>query len=128
MRKNMRGGTTRLPFKVGDVVLVREEIGTKKGEYRGQHVITHGRPHAKSYFCKDLETGRTYLRNQDCIKLDPTYNPPEVEAKTVKLICDCLPVPLRGILKTQDPDFPSVRTSTSMPPSTLPGSWSSSRS
>ena len=37
--------------------------------------------------------------NKDRIKLDPTYNPPEVEVKTVKLICDCIPVPLRGILK-----------------------------
>ena len=51
------------------------------------------------YFCKDLDSGRTYLRNQDRIKLEPTYNPPEVEVKTVKLICDCIPVPPRGILK-----------------------------
>ena len=99
MRKNMRGGTSRLPFKVGDVVQIREEVGTKKGEYIGQHVITHVRPHAKSYFCKDLDTGRTYLRSQDRIKLDPDYIKPEVEVKTVKLISDCIPVPRRGILK-----------------------------
>ena len=80
-------------------MLIREEVGTKKGEYRGHHIISHVRPHAKSYFCKDLDSGRTYLRNQDCIKLDPTYKPPEVEVKTVKLICDCISVPLRGILK-----------------------------
>ena len=84
---------------MGDVVRIKEEVGTKKGEYIGQHVITHVCPHAKSYFCKDLDTRRTYLRNQDRIKLDPTYNPPEVEVKTVKLICDCIPVPPRGILR-----------------------------
>ena len=99
MRENMRGGKVRLPFKVGDIVLLKEEVGTKKGEYRGHHIITHVRPRAKSYFCKDLDSGRTYLRNQDHIKLDPTYKNPEIEAKTVKLICDCIQVPLRGILK-----------------------------
>ena len=55
----MRGGTTRTPFKKGDIVLVKEEIGSRKGEFRGHHEITHVRPHAKSYFCKNLETGRT---------------------------------------------------------------------
>ena len=99
MRENMRGGKVRLPFKVGDVVLLKEEVGTKKGEYKGHYIITHVRPRAKSYFCKDLESGRTYLRNQDRIKLDPTYKNPETEAKTVKLICDCIQVPQRGILK-----------------------------
>ena len=93
----MRGGTVRTPFKKGDMVLVKEEIGSKKGEFRGHHEITHVRPHAKSYFCKDLETGRTYLRSQDRIKLDPSFRPPNVEAKTVVLICST--VPLRGILK-----------------------------
>ena len=78
---------------------MKEEIGTKKGEFLGQYVITHVHPHAKSYFCKDVETGRTYLRNQDCMKLDPDYIKPEVEVKTVKLISDCIPVPRRGILK-----------------------------
>ena len=99
MRENMRGGKVRLPFKIGDVVLLKEEVGTKKGEYRGQHIITHIRPRAKSYFCKDLESGRTYLRNQDRIKLDPAYKKPELEAKTVKLINDCVQMPMRGILK-----------------------------
>merc|ERR1711867_353200 len=70
-----------------------------KGEYRGHHIITHVHPRAKSYFCKDLESGRTYLRNQDHIKLDPTYKNPETEAKTVKLICDCIQIPKQGILK-----------------------------
>ena len=95
----MRKGTTKLPFKVGDVLLMKEEVGTKEGEFLGQHVITHVRPHAKSYFCKDMTTGRTYLWSQDCIKLDPDYIKPEVEVKTVKLISDCIPVPQRGILK-----------------------------
>ena len=81
---------------------MKEEIGTKKGEFLGQYVITHVRPHAKSYFCKDMETGRTYLRNQDRIKLDPDYIKPEVKLKTVKLISDCIPVPQRGILKKPD--------------------------
>ena len=99
MRENMRGGKVRLPFKIGDVVLLKEEVGTKKGEFRGQHIITHIRPRAKSYFCKDLESGRTYLRNQDRIKLDPAYKNPESEAKTVKLISDCIQIPKRGILK-----------------------------
>ena len=78
---------------------MKEEIGTKKGEFLGQYVITHVRPHAKSYFCKDLETGRTYLRSLDHIKLDPDYIKPEIEVKTVKLISDCVPAPLKGILK-----------------------------
>ena len=59
--------------------------------------IAHVRPHAKSYFCKNLETGRTYLRSQDRIKLDPSFKPPNVEVKMVVLICPT--VPLRGILK-----------------------------
>ena len=76
---------------MGDVLQIKEEIGTKKGEFLGQHVITHVRPHAKSYFCKDLD--------QDRIKLDPDYLKPEIEVKIVKLISDCVPVPLKGILK-----------------------------
>ena len=35
----------------------------------------------------------------DCIKIDPDYVKPEVEVKTVKLISDCVPIPLKGILK-----------------------------
>ena len=44
MRDNMRGGKVRLPFKIGDVVLLKEEVGSRKGEFRGQHIITHIRP------------------------------------------------------------------------------------
>ena len=99
MRDNMRGGKVRLPFKVGDAVLLKEEVGTKKGEFKGHYIITHIRPRAKSYFCQDLESGRTYLRSQDRIKLDPSYKDPDTEVKTVKLINDCIQVPQRGILK-----------------------------
>ena len=99
MRENMRGGKVQLPFKLGDVVLLKEEVGSKKGEFRGQYVVTHIRPRAKSYFVKDLETGRTYLRNQDRIKLHPDYQKPDLETKTVKLIKDCVQMPMKGILK-----------------------------
>ena len=34
MKKNMRGGTTRLPFKVGDIVLVHYEKKVGKGIYK----------------------------------------------------------------------------------------------
>ena len=99
MRENMRGGKVQLPFKLGDVVLLKEEVGSKKGEFRGQYVVTHIRPRAKSYFVKDLETGRTYLRNQDRIKLHPDYKKPDLETKTVKLSKDCVQMPMKGILK-----------------------------
>ncbi len=95
----MRGGKVKLPYKIGDVVLLKEEVGAKKGEFRGQYVVTHIRPRAKSYFVKDLESGRTYLRNQDRIKLHPDYKKPDLETKTVKLISDCIQIPKRGILK-----------------------------
>ena len=78
---------------------MKEEIGTKKGEFLGQYVITHVRPHAKSYFCKCLETGRTYLRSLDRIRKDPDYIKPDVEVKTVKLINDHVPILLKGKLK-----------------------------
>ena len=74
------------------MVLVKEEVGLRKGEFQGHHEITHIRPLAKSYFCKDLETGRTYLRSQDRIKLDPSFSPPSVEAKTIILICPSTPI------------------------------------
>ena len=76
---------------------VKEEVGSKKGEFLGQYEITHMRPKAKSYFVKNLDTGRTYLRSQDRIKLDPSFKPPNVEAKLVVLICPT--VSTRGILK-----------------------------
>ena len=99
MRQNMRGGVNKLPFKVGDVVMIKEETGKNKGEFFGEYIITHVRPHTKSYFCKDLETGQTYLRSLDCIKRNPDYIKPDIEVKTVKLINDCVLAPLKGILK-----------------------------
>ena len=95
----MRGGKVQLPYNIGDVVLLKEEVGSKKGEFRGQYVVTHIRPRAKSYFVKDLETGRTYLRNQNRMKIHPDYKKPDLEAQTVKLINDCVQMPIKGILK-----------------------------
>ena len=95
----MRGGTNKLPFKVGDVLMVKEETGTNKGEFFGEHIITHVRPHAKSYFCKDLETGRTYLRSLDQMKINPEYVKPDIEVKKVKLINNKVTAPLKGILR-----------------------------
>merc|ERR1711867_209169 len=99
MRENMRSGKKQLPFKLGDVVLLKEEVGSKKGQFRGQYVVTNIRPRAKSFFVKDLETGRTYLRNQDRMKLHPDYKKPDLETKSVKLIKDCVQMPKKGILK-----------------------------
>ena len=95
----MRGGRIQLPFKLGDVVLLKEEVGSKKGQFRGQYVVTHIRPRAKSFFVKDLETGRTYLRNQDKMKLHPDYKKPDSEVKSVKIVIDCGKMPKKSILK-----------------------------
>ena len=95
----MRSGKMQLPFKLGDVVLLKEEVGSKKGQFRGQYVVTHIRPRAKSFFVQDLETGRTYLRNQDKMKLHPDYKKPDSEIKSVKIVFDCGKMPLKGILK-----------------------------
>merc|ERR1711867_335707 len=99
MRENMRSGKKQLPFKLGDVVLLKEEVGSKKGKFRGQYVVTHIRPRAKSFFVKELETGRTYLRNQDRMKLHPDYKKPDSEVKSVKIVIDCGKMPKKGILK-----------------------------
>ena len=56
----------------------------------------------KSYFCKDLETGRTYLRSLDQIKINPDYVKPDIEVKTVRLINNKVTAPLKGILKKPD--------------------------
>ena len=39
------------------------------------------------------------MRNQDRIKLHPAYKKPDLETKTVKLISDCVQMPIKGILK-----------------------------
>ena len=67
----------------------------------GQFEITHIRPKAKSYFVKNIDTGRTYLWSQDRIKLDPSFKPPNMEAKLVVLICP--KVSTRSILKKSGP-------------------------
>ena len=87
MRENMRSGSVSPPFKIGDIVHVKKEVGSKKGTYTGHYKITHIRPQAKSYFVRDLETGRTYLRGLDRIKLDSNYINPQIEAMSVTLIC-----------------------------------------
>ena len=99
MRDNMRGGVEKLPFKIGDVVKVKEETGKNKGQFCGEYIITHVRPHKKSYFCKDIDTGRTYLRSLDRLKLHKDYAKPEVEVKSIKLINDGVKAPIKGILK-----------------------------
>ena len=95
----MRGGVDKLPFKIGDVVMINEETGENKGEFFGEYIITHVRPHKKSYFCKDLETGQTYLRSLDWIRLHREYVKPDVEVKSIKLINDGVMAPMKGILK-----------------------------
>ena len=95
----MRGGVNKLPFKVGDVVMIKEETGKNKGEFCGEYIITHVRPHKKSYFCKDINTGRTYLRSLDRLKLHKDYTKPEIEVKSIKLINDGVRAPIKGILK-----------------------------
>ena len=83
----MRGGKISSPYKIRDIVRVKEEVGSKKGQYLGQFEITHIRPKAKSYFVMEIESGKTFLRSLDRIKLDPSFIPPQVEAKAVILIC-----------------------------------------
>ena len=99
MRDNMRGGVEKLPFKIGDVVRIKEETGKNKGEFCGEYIITHVCPHKKSYFCKDIETGRTYLRSLDRLRLHKDYVKPDVEVKSIKLINDGVKAPIKGILK-----------------------------
>ena len=97
MRDNMRGGQIKTPYKIGDVVRVREEVGSKKGQYLGQFEITHIRPRAKSYFVRNIDNGKSYLRSQDRIKIDPSFKPPQMEVKSVILICP--KVSTKSILK-----------------------------
>ena len=48
---------------------------------------------------QDLDTGRTYLRNHDKMKLHPGYKKPDSEIKTVKIVFDSGKIPLKSILK-----------------------------
>ena len=95
----MRGGVEKSPFKIGDVVKVMEETGKQKGQFCGEYVVTHIRPRKKSYFIKNIDTGRTYLRSLDRLKLHKDYKKPEVEVKSIKLINDGVKAPIKGILK-----------------------------
>ena len=99
MREGMRGGVEKSPFQIGDVVQVKEEIGKHKGQFGGEYVITHVRPRKKSYFVKNIDTGRTYLRSLDRLKLHKDYKKPEVEAKSIKLTKVEVKAPIKGILK-----------------------------
>ena len=78
MRDEMRGGVEKTPFKIGDVVKMLEETGKQKGQFCGEYVITHIRPRKKSYLCKNIDTGRTYLRSLDRLKLHKDYIKPEI--------------------------------------------------
>ena len=95
----MRTGKMKVPFKVGDVVMLKEELGSKKNQFRGQYEVTHIRPRSKSFFVKDLESGRTYLRNQDKMKIHPDYRTPDLEVKSIRIKVDGRQVPMKGILK-----------------------------
>ena len=77
----------------------KEETGKQKGQFCGEYVITHIRPRKKSYFCKNIDTGRTYLRSLDRLKLHKDYAKPEVEVKSIKLINDGVKAPMKVILK-----------------------------
>ena len=95
----MKTGKMKVPFKLGDVVMLKEELGSKKGQFRGQYEVTHIRPRTKSFFVKDLESGRTYLRNQDKMKIHPDYRKPDLEVKSIRIKVDCKQMPMKGILK-----------------------------
>ena len=55
------------------------------------------------YFVKNIDTGKTYLRSQDRIKIDPSFKPPHVEVKSVILICP--KVSTKSILKEPGSKF-----------------------
>ena len=99
MRNDMKTGKMKVPFKVGDVVMLKEELGSKKNQFRGQYEVTHIRPRKKSFFVKDIESGRTYLRNQDKMKIHPDYKTPDLEVKSIRIKENGKQVPMKGILK-----------------------------
>ena len=62
----------------------------------------------------NLIFARTWILDAliSAIRIVSNWTPPEVEVKTVKLICDCIPVPPRGILKKPG-SRPSIRKNVS---------------
>ena len=74
------------PLEVGDIVWMQEERGKDKGNFKHTCVVVEVRAHGKSYYVKDLETRRIYLRNRKKLKLDKSEDETAARVLTTEVI------------------------------------------
>ena len=58
------------PLQVGDIVWMQEEVGCDKGQYKHLCTVIEVRSHGRSYYVKNIESRRIYLRNRKKLMLD----------------------------------------------------------
>ena len=74
------------PLEVGDIVWMQEERGKDKGNFKHTCVVVEVRAHGKSYYIKDLDSRRIYLRNRKKLKLDKSEDETAARVLTTEVI------------------------------------------
>ena len=67
-RENLRTNKSKPALEVGEIVLLREETGSKKGNFITECEVISRRDHGKSYFVRDIKTGAVYLRARNKLR------------------------------------------------------------
>lgn len=102
MRENSRGNKHRSVLEIGDIVIMYEETGAKKGSFRKECEVISARPGNRSYFIREIVTGALYLRNWN--KMRPLKEA-EPDSMAVSRLDSCTfvmePLVLASILKKE---------------------------
>ena len=99
-RENMRTNKSKPALEVGEIVLLREETGSKKGSYIAECEVLSRRNHGKSYFVRDIKTGAVYLRARNKLRPLKEAEPGNIAVRRLEYFSiEMTETKLTGILK-----------------------------
>ena len=70
MKERASSNIEQPPLQVGDIVWMQEEVGHNKGQNKHLCTVIEVQSHGRSYYVKDMESRRIYLRNRKKLMLD----------------------------------------------------------
>ena len=99
-RTIMRRNKAKPALEVGEIVLLREETGSKKGNFITECEVISRRDHGKSYFVRDIKNGAVYLRARNKLRPLKEADPGNIAVRRLEhFSIEMAETKLVGILK-----------------------------
>ena len=101
-KKIGRPNSSKPALEIGEIVLLREETGSRKGSFTTECEVISRRDHGKSYFVRDIQTGAVYLRTRNKLRPLKEAEPNNIAVRRLEhFSIEMEDQELIGILKTK---------------------------